>query len=141
MEDYLTVATLFSLADAEPRRLALEAAGIHTLATDEGIGELLVPTMVGGIKLQVAAKDADRAKEVLAEFGDQSEPQTDNADDSGDDVCLKCPACEAEICFPSERRGHVETCPKCGTYVDVPKADGDVVESDVDEPEGDGTEP
>ena len=35
-------------------------------ATDENIGEMLVPTAFGGIKLQVAAKDADRAKEVLA---------------------------------------------------------------------------
>ena len=121
MEDFVTVATYFSLPEAEAVRLALEAEGIHTLATDENIGEMLVPTMFGGIKLQVAAADAARAKEALATLGAESQPQTANADQPDDDVSLKCPACEAEIWFPSERRGHVEICPECGSHVDVPE--------------------
>jgi len=119
MEDFVTVATYFSLAEAEPPRLALEAAGIPTLATDENIGEMLVPTAFGGIKLQVASKDADRAKEVLASFKTESQPET--ADDSGDGVSLECPECGAEISFHSDRHGHVEVCPECGAYVDVPE--------------------
>ena len=62
MEDFVTVATYLSLAEAEPPRLALEAAGIPTLATDENMGSLLGTNMVGGIKLQVASEDAARAK-------------------------------------------------------------------------------
>ena len=83
MEDFVTVATYLSLAEAEPPRLALEAAGIPTLATDESMGSLLGPNLVGGIKLQVAAKDADRAKEVLAELETESQP--------ADGRCGRCP--------------------------------------------------
>ena len=44
MEDFVTVATYLSLAEAEPARLALEAAGIPQLATDENMGILLAST-------------------------------------------------------------------------------------------------
>jgi hypothetical protein len=119
MEDFVTVATYLSLAEAEPPRLALDAAGIPTLATDESMGSLLGSNMVGGIKLQVAAADADRAKEVLASFETDFQPGT--ADDSDDGVSLTCPACGAEIWFPSDRRGQKETCPECGCQVDLPE--------------------
>ena len=66
MEDFVTVATYFSLPEAEAVRLALDAEGIQTLATDENLGEMLVPTAFGGIKLQVPAGDVARANEVLA---------------------------------------------------------------------------
>jgi hypothetical protein len=119
MDDFVTVATLFSIAEAEPLRLALDAAGIPTLATDETIGEVLVPNVVGGIKLQVAAADAERARVVLAELQSGSERATDD-DESDDGVSLNCPKCGADIWFPSERRGQAETCPECGCKVDVP---------------------
>ncbi|MEI8375484.1 MAG: hypothetical protein WCJ35_21905 [Planctomycetota bacterium] len=122
MQDFVTVATLFSLAEAEPERLALEAAGISTLATDENIGSMLVPNVFGGIKLQVAAKDAARATEVLATF--EAESQSDAPKKSfflDDGASLNCPKCRAAIWFPSERRGHVEVCPECEAYVDVPE--------------------
>jgi predicted RNA-binding Zn-ribbon protein involved in translation (DUF1610 family) len=121
MEDFVTVATYFSLAEAEAVRLALDAEGIHTLATDENIGEMLVPTAFGGIKLQVAPQDAARAKDVLAALGTESQSKTANADDSDDGVSLDCPKCGAGIWFHSERRGHVEVCPECGAHVDVPE--------------------
>jgi len=121
MEDFVTVATYFSLAEAEAVRLALDAEGIETLATDENIGEMLVPNIFGGIKLQVAAKDAARANEVLATFEAESQPQAANADNSDEGASLECPDCHAEIWFPSERRGHVEICPECGSHVDVPE--------------------
>jgi predicted RNA-binding Zn-ribbon protein involved in translation (DUF1610 family) len=123
MEDFVTIATYLSLAEAEPHRLALEAAGISTLDTDESVGSLLGSNLVGGIKLQVAAKDVEAAKEVLAtlEVEAQANAEATEADESDDDVCLACPKCGAEVCFPSERRGHVEECPECGGYVDVPE--------------------
>ncbi len=132
MEDFVTVATYLSLAEAEPPRLALEAEGIPAMATDESMGSLLGTSTVMGIKLQVAAKDAERAAEVLASFAPQSRPKTDEADDSDEDedededddsddgVSLKCPACGAAIWYPSESRGNAEVCPECGAHVDVP---------------------
>ncbi len=123
MEDFVTIATHFSLPEAEAERLALEAAGIRTLATDENIGEMLVPATFGGIKLQVAAQDAERAKQVLAELRAESATDHAAADDS-DGVSLKCPGCGTEIWFPAERRGQAEVCPECGRQVDVPAASG-----------------
>ena len=86
MEDFVTVATYLSLAEAEPHRLALEAAGIPTLATDESMGDMLGSNMVGGIKLQVAAKDADRAKEVLADVRPSPSRKRPMRTDADDDV-------------------------------------------------------
>ena len=74
MGDFVTVGTYLSMAEAEPPRLALEAAGIPAMATDENIGELLVPVLFGGIKLQVPAKDAEQAEEILAEFKRRLQP-------------------------------------------------------------------
>jgi hypothetical protein len=137
MEDFITVATHLSMADAEPERLALEAAGISTIATDEDMGSLLGSSVVGGIKLQVAAADAARAEEVLQELraeaqsaGSNSDDaddaddadDSDDADDADDGIGFKCPACKAEIWFPSELRGQVEVCPECGAQVTVPDA-------------------
>ncbi len=124
MEDFVTIATYLSLAEAEPPRLALEEAGIHALATDENMGSLLGTNMVFGIKLQVAAADAQRAREVLAELESQSGAQggdADDAEDSDDGVTMKCPQCGADLWFPSDRRGEVEVCPECEANVTVPE--------------------
>jgi hypothetical protein len=108
------------MAEAEPARLALDAAGMPAFATDEDMGSLLVPNLVGGIKLQVAAADAARAKAVLAKLQAEAQPPDSDADADDEGVAFNCPTCKAEIWFPSDRRGHVEVCPECGAYVDVP---------------------
>ena len=118
MDDFVTVATHYSMADAEPQRLALEAAGIRVFPTDENLGALLTATTFGGIKLQVPAAEAARAEEVLAELRKAAQPLAAE-DDAG--VGFNCPSCKAEIWFPSDRRGHVEACPECGAHVDVPE--------------------
>jgi hypothetical protein len=117
MDDLVTVATHYSLADAEPARLALEAAGIRAFPTDENLGALLTTTTFGGIKLQVSAADAARAKEVLAEVRADAHPGAGDADGG---LSFNCPSCQAEIWFSTDRRGHVEVCPECGAHVDVP---------------------
>jgi len=122
MEDFVTVATHFSLAEAEAERLALDSAGIPTIATDENMSSLLVPNTVGGIKLQVAAADADRAKELLQSLRADNQSATDDSDEDDDGVDFTCPTCKADIWFPTDRRGHVEICPECGAHVDVPEA-------------------
>jgi predicted RNA-binding Zn-ribbon protein involved in translation (DUF1610 family) len=121
MADPVTIATHLSLADAEPERLALEAAGIRTFAVDENMASLMVPVLFGGIKLQVAPEDAAEAEEVLAELRAEAHPADADTDQDDEGVSFPCPECEAEIWFPSERRGHVEICPECGAHVDVPE--------------------
>jgi membrane protease YdiL (CAAX protease family) len=39
-----------------------------------------------------------------------------------EDITFACHACGKSIVLPAERGGHVETCPYCGAYVDVPEA-------------------
>ena len=92
MEDFVTVGTYLSTAEAEPPRLALEAAGIPAMATDENIGELLVPVLFGGIKLQVPAKDAEQAREILAEFKREIAAEAAEAGSDDEGVSLKCPS-------------------------------------------------
>jgi hypothetical protein len=122
MEDFVTVATHLTMADAEPERLALEAAGIRTIAADEDMGMLLSSNMVGGIKLQVAAADAARAEEVLQEVRAEARSSQGEAAELDDGLTFNCPACKAEIWFPAERRGQVEICPECDAPVQVPDA-------------------
>jgi hypothetical protein len=117
MEDFVTVATHYSMAEAEPERLALEAEGIKVFATDENLSSLITPATFGGIKLQVPTAEAARAEEVLAGFRAEIAPLA-GEDDPG--ISFNCPTCKAEIWFPSDRRGHVEVCPECGAHVDVP---------------------
>ena len=121
MEDFATVGTYFSMAEAEPPRLALEAAGIPAMTTDEGIGEMLVPVAFGGIKLQVPTKYAEQAKEILDEYAADSKADAADEDESDEGIAMKCQKCGTDIWFPSDRRGHVEVCPQCGAYVDVEK--------------------
>ncbi len=121
MDDFVTIATLYSVTEAEPIRLALEAAGIQTFATDENLGTLVALNVFGGIKLQVRPADAARAQEVLAELRAESRPPESPSDQEDEGAGFSCPDCKAEIWFPSERRGHVEICPECGAHVDVPE--------------------
>ena len=49
----------------------------------------------------------------------ESQPMPDDA--PAGDVTFACQECGKSIAFPDEFRGHVETCPDCGEYVDVPR--------------------
>jgi membrane protease YdiL (CAAX protease family) len=48
-----------------------------------------------------------------------SEPPTPE-NSAGSNITFVCHECDKRITFPGERRGHVETCPYCCAYVDVP---------------------
>ena len=64
LEPVVTVATFFSPAEAHALRMALEEGGITAWVSDEAGG-----TMYGvgiGARLQVRAKDADAARELLS---------------------------------------------------------------------------
>ena len=39
-------------------------------------------------------------------------------------ITFACQECGKSITFPGERGGHVEVCPECGSYVDVPRKTG-----------------
>jgi hypothetical protein len=68
-DDFITVATFWNPAEAHVVRSRLEAEGIRAYLADEMTVTMdwLLSNAIGGIKLQVAEKDAARALRVLAE--------------------------------------------------------------------------
>jgi membrane protease YdiL (CAAX protease family) len=120
MESLVTVATFDFRANAEVAKFLLEQSGIRTfLADDNLVGvDWFLSNAVGGVKLQVAAADVKRAGEIL------QRAQPAKAETEGqlpeEDITFACQECGKKITFPGERRGHVETCPECGSYIDVP---------------------
>jgi hypothetical protein len=65
--DLVTVATIPDAPDADLARERLELEGIQAFVLD-GQSDAVMPFMVastGGIRLQVAPEDAERAREIL----------------------------------------------------------------------------
>ena len=121
VDELLTIATYDLPAMAEIARLVLEEEGIQTFLADENFvaTSWFLSNAVGGAKLRVASSDALRAVEILdACRGSDSEPRNDDGDRA---ITFACEECGEQITVPAERRGHVEVCPLCGEYVDVPE--------------------
>jgi hypothetical protein len=65
-QDLVTVATLTTAIDAHLRKNLLEGEGIPAFLADELTGDRLPGGAVyGGVKLQVAQPDAERAQQIL----------------------------------------------------------------------------
>lgn len=103
-ENLATVASFAYAQQAELARVRLEQAGIRAFVADE---DTLVG--VGQVRLQVAEHDLQRATEII------------EAADARPAVEFACQECGQALSFPRERKGHVEVCPNCGNYVDVPE--------------------
>ena len=122
VEQLVTVATFMLCAEAEALKLLLERQGIRAVLADDNRvrtnGSL--SNAVGGAKLQVAATDADQARKILDHY--QASQGGPPCEPSKKSVTFACQDCGKSITFPAERSGHVETCPACGAFVDVPNA-------------------
>ena len=121
MEELITVATFDFRVEAEAHKLLLERVGVRAfLADDNLVGmDWFVSNAVGGAKLQVAQSDAKRATEILAQHRAAKTKAQEGF--PKEDVTFACQDCGKSITFPGERRGHVEECPYCGNYIDVPE--------------------
>lgn len=66
-DDLVTVATFPDVAQAELARERLELEGIRAFVLDEQTGGVMpfMVSSIGGIRVQVAPGDADKAREVL----------------------------------------------------------------------------
>lgn len=74
---------------------------------------------IGGIKQQVSTRDAERASKLIGDFDDARNGCL--KDQATEFFRFKCSECGAPQQFTGNRRGGVETCAKCGRYVDVPE--------------------
>jgi hypothetical protein len=125
--DVVTVATFDHRAMADVCHVALSQAGIRAfLADDNIIGgfNVLLSNALGGIKVQVARRDAERALEVMADAGACGELATSAdkpPDVASERIRFECEECGRPVEFPADRRGKVEVCPHCREYLDIPE--------------------
>lgn len=93
----VTIARFYDVVQAELARNDLGEAGIRAFLLDQGIVSTVwyLTTAVGGIRLQVAAKDAERALTILS----QREQETIPAREEGS-VAVEVPDGEEEGDFP-----------------------------------------
>ncbi len=101
--------------------LALEQVDIRCFLQNETIVSMdwFMANVVGGIKLQVASQDAAEARRILAEIRENRIERAESTKDKW--VALRCGRCKKLIAFSGPSLGRVESCPKCGKYVDVPE--------------------
>jgi len=90
----LTVATFSKPEDAHMLRLRLEAGGVPAYIQDENMVQTdwLYSNAIGGVRVQIADDDVDRAKEILQDPGIEAEPA----------VMPACPQCESTNTAPDE---------------------------------------
>ena len=99
---------------------ALEQAGIQCFLQNETIVAMdwFIANAVGGIQLQVATEDVAEAQRVLSEIREKRNERDDSRKDTW--VAFRCATCKKSVAFSGISLGRVESCPKCGNYVDVP---------------------
>lgn len=117
MSELVTIEVYSSVGKAELMRSVLEEQGVTCYLADDQIAAMdwLLMSAVGGVKLQVAQQDVDRAQVLLAEAAKNAERKSEV------DVEFECEECGQPLCMPGARRGGVETCKHCGCFVDVPE--------------------
>ncbi len=131
MNSLVTVATFDNLPKAEMARILLNQDGLVAVLTDGNMvaTDWLLSNAIGGIKLQVAVEDADRALLILNERFLTRD--SDKLNQSGT-LRFRCSECDAVIEFAQSRAGGVEVCPKCKSYVDVPEtSDSELPDEEV----------
>lgn len=115
--DMVKLTSYATISEALLCQSVLRGHGIESYLENEGGAGagLQWVNSVRGIEIVVATEDAQSAATLLAEVNEQLQQGAQAAP-----ITFACEECGAEITFPGERRGQVETCPKCYEYVDVP---------------------
>ena len=114
--------------EAHSLRLILENKGIRSQVVGESLqtagGDLPLGATLAP-RIWVREGDAGLAREIIETHSGR--PPAERAKPSGfegrsdaENVTFACQECGKSITFAASRRGHVENCPHCGSYVDVP---------------------
>jgi predicted RNA-binding Zn-ribbon protein involved in translation (DUF1610 family) len=101
--------------EAHGLRAVLEEKHIRAEVVGESLGSAAGRLPLGQAttpRIWVREGDAGRAREIIEEC--TSRPLHE------DDVAFLCDECGKSVTFPGRSRGRVETCPHCGSYLDVP---------------------
>jgi hypothetical protein len=83
----VTIARFYDVTQADLARIDLEASGIRVFLSNEGLVSTLwhLTGAIGGIKLQVAAADVDRAEAILSRSAKEEDETSDIAAETDDD--------------------------------------------------------
>jgi hypothetical protein len=120
IKDPFTVGTFDYFGEAETCRELLDYFGLEAqLARIEGTNAF-VPNAADRIAVQVASGDVERARDILEKYQSVQAKRREDHDEEGP-ITFVCEECGGEISLPAQRRGGVDTCPRCGGYVDVPE--------------------
>lgn len=122
----VTVATFDYLSQAEVYRLILEQNDIPCVLTDSNLISrinIFYSNAIGGIKVQVDEADVDAAVELLqaAEANRYRSAHRDELAASAEPLSFSCESCGQDLTFSAVDAGSVQTCPRCGEYIDVPE--------------------
>jgi hypothetical protein len=125
-EDLVTIATFDHRAMADVCRVALAQAGISVFVADDNViggFNVLLSNALGGIKVQVAKRDVERALRVVEDARGRGAlaASDERSDVPFDPIRFECEECGKPVAFPADRRGKVEVCPHCHEYLDVPE--------------------
>lgn len=109
-DDLATIASYTTAYEAHIAKACLEEAGIHVFLQDvETVGlQWELSNVIGGVKLQVPADDAQRATDILNQNKPQQFPSMPNPYAPQEPETCQCLSCGYNM--PDD----VDTCPKCG---------------------------
>ncbi len=131
MNSLVTIEEYDKSFQAQVAVLALEQAGIPCCLQNETLVSMdwFLANAVGGIKLQVAVSDAERAYRILDEIRDvRRRHELANKEIW---VAFRCGRCKVPVAFSGASLGRVESCPKCGKYIDVPQESDNTLTLDL----------
>jgi hypothetical protein len=89
-DDLVTVDRYLFRAEAELARARLEASGIDAVLADENVVRMGEAQAHGGVRLQVRRRDAEEAREVLDEEGDDAPLEEDLETTPDVERCRRC---------------------------------------------------
>lgn len=95
----VTIAAFSKPEDAHLLRMRLEAGGVNACVQDENLVQVnwLWANAVGGVRVQVAERDIEKARKILADEGDE----TPGA------VNVICPYCKSTRTEPDDTRRRI----------------------------------
>lgn len=112
----------------------LNDAGVEAFVTEDtspaGVWMFGTLPEIHKPQVWVDRSSLDRAKPLLDDYErrsiereerEEADSNEVTASETLSPVAFVCEECGKSITFPAQRRGHVETCPHCGSYVDVPE--------------------
>jgi predicted RNA-binding Zn-ribbon protein involved in translation (DUF1610 family) len=121
--ELVVVGRYLQLPEALLDKAALEAAGIECFVADDNMARMYPTNVTGGVRLEVAVRDAEEALTVL----NVAMPEEFEVDGVGEYHQPKCPSCGSmDVSYASAERNELQDgwrCSQCGHEWNLDEAD------------------